>query len=83
MRQRLEKFVDDLRSSDFRTISAERQLAMYADYLEMIDRVEALARKAVQELDTSLSSSGEVPSIPASASGTLAASASAERMASP
>jgi HAMP domain-containing protein len=83
MRQRLKKFVDDLRSSDFRTISAERQLAMYADYLEMIDRVEALARKAVQELDASLSSSGEVPSIPMSASGTPAASASAERMASP
>jgi hypothetical protein len=78
MRQRVERFVDDLRSPDFRGLSAERQLTMYTDYLEMLDRVEQIGRDTVSRLDDSLNSSDGVRSIPKSASGARRASASAE-----
>lgn len=81
MRQRVEKFVDDLRSADFRALTAERQLTMYSDYLEMLDRAEQLGRDAVSSLDESLNSSDGARSIPKSASG--AGGASAERSALP
>jgi len=81
MRQRLEQFVSDLRAPLFRELDAQRQLVMYSDYLEMLDRVEQLARDAVASLDESLNSSDVGPSIPKSASAT--GGASAELMASP
>jgi hypothetical protein len=81
MRQRVEKFIEDLRAPLFRELSAERQLIMYSDYLDMLDRVEQLGRGAVSDLDESLSNSDVAQSIPKSASG--AGGASAERSASP
>jgi hypothetical protein len=83
MRQTLDQFIDDMRAPGFSQLSAERQLIMYSDYLEMQGRLEVLARKALQELDSSLSSSGAVLPTLASASGAQSVSASAGRKASP
>jgi hypothetical protein len=54
LRQTLEKFADDLRAPSFAQLDAERQLAMYRDYLDTSARLEALARRAVTALRLSL-----------------------------
>ena len=83
MRQTLDQFIADMRAPSFGGLSAERQLTMYSDYLGMQERLEVLARKAIQELDISLNSSDEARQTPKSASGTQSASASAERQVLP
>lgn len=54
LRQTLERFTLDLRAPNFAQLAAERQLSMYSDYLETLDRLEALAQAAVAALDQSL-----------------------------
>ena len=68
-RQIVERFIGDMRSDTFRSLSAQRQLTMYADYLTMLDRLGALAEQAVAALDQSLSSPDADQPSPASASG--------------
>ena len=81
LRQTIESFIDDLRASSFSQLSAERQLTMYSDYLDMTGRLEALAQNAIAAIDLSLNSQDVGQWIPTSASGPD--EASAERRASP
>ena len=59
LRQTLERFAEDLRSSDFKALSPERQLAMYEDYLSSLGRLETLAKRANEALANSLNNSDE------------------------
>ena len=70
LRETLNRFVDDLRSEQFSKLSADRQLAMYSDYLSTSGRLEALADRAYQALSNSLgvNTPDEDLSIPRSAS---------------
>lgn len=52
LRQSIEYFVDDLRAAE--DLPAERRLVMLTDYFDMLDRLEALAARAVAALDASL-----------------------------
>ena len=81
LRQTIERFIDDLRANSFSQLSAERQLTMYSDYLEMTGRLEALAQNAIAAIDLSLNNQDAGQSNPVSASGPDGASA--ERKASP
>jgi hypothetical protein len=81
LRQTIGQFVEDLRSPSFPTLAGERQLVMYSDYLDMLGRLEALARNALASLDASLNILGAALPNPKSASG--AGGASAERSALP
>jgi hypothetical protein len=54
LRQIVGRFIDDMRSDSFKALPASRQLAMYRDYLDTLDRLEALAQQAVAALDRSL-----------------------------
>jgi hypothetical protein len=81
LRQTISQFVGDLRSPTFPTLAAERQLVMYSDYLDMLGRLEELARNALAALDASLNIPGAALPNPKSVSG--AGGASAERSASP
>ncbi len=54
LRQIVGRFIDDMRSESFKALPAERQLAMYHDYLETLDRLEALAQQALAAVDRSL-----------------------------
>ena len=74
LRQTVEHFVLDLRGPEFSKLSADRQLAMYADYLDMLDRLEALAQNASSSIAKSLNIRDEVPSIPRLGPGRGAAS---------
>lgn len=58
LRQTVEAFVLDLRAPTFASLSAERQLAMYSDYLDMLERLEGLAWEAYKALNDSISSPG-------------------------
>jgi hypothetical protein len=62
LRQTVEHFVLDLRAPGFSKLAADRQLAMYADYLDMLDRLEALAQNANDAITRSLNIRDEVPS---------------------
>lgn len=77
MRETLEQFVGDVRADSFGHLPSERQLAMYADYLEMIGRLELLAQRALVALDNSLglNSPDAGRSIPPSASAAAAGDA--------
>ncbi len=57
LRQTVEQFVIDLRSDKFTALPQARQLAMYSDYLKMLDRLEILAEQAIAALSRSLLSS--------------------------
>lgn len=54
LRQTIENFIGDLRSDRFRELPPKRQLTMYGDYLQMLERLEALAQQAIAALDRSL-----------------------------
>ncbi|MEO8881928.1 MAG: hypothetical protein ABI377_00680 [Devosia sp.] len=54
LRETVERFVADLRDVSFRQSPAERQLLMYSDYLDMLGRLELLARDAVAAINESL-----------------------------
>ncbi len=79
LRQIVGRFIDDMRSDSFKGLPAERQLAMYRDYLETLDRLEALAQQAVAALERSLGLSIPDAARPSqsSASGPAAGQASA------
>lgn len=81
LRQTLERFVLDMRAEGFARLTADRQLAMYSDYLDTLDRLEALAQGAIAALNLSLgiNSPGAVPSSrdAAAAPGAAAAGGSA------
>lgn len=57
LRQTIERFASDLRATAFAALPAERQLAMFGDYLKMTERLQQLARRALVALDNSLGSS--------------------------
>ncbi len=75
LRQTLERFVLDMRAESFADLAADRQLAMYSDYLDSLDRLEALAQAAFVALSSSLglSSLVEDPSSQGGAPGSDAA----------
>jgi len=77
LRQTLERFASDMRAASFAQLKPDRQLAMFTDYLGMVQRLEQLARRALVALDNSLGvSNPDVdPSIPPSASASAAAGA--------
>ena len=54
LRQTIERFAADLRAPGFAALPAERQLAMFSDYLKMTGRLQQLARRALVALDNSL-----------------------------
>lgn len=54
LRETIERFVEDMRGDSFRTLSAERQLLIYADYLRMLERLEILADNALVAINRSL-----------------------------
>lgn len=54
LRQTVEQFVIDLRSDKFTALPQPRQLAMFSDYLRMLDRLEILAEQAIAALSRSL-----------------------------
>ena len=76
MRETIERFVLDLRDPSFRKSPSDRQLLMYSDYLEMLGRLEQLARDALAALELSLNIPDEGRSNQGSASVAAAASAS-------
>lgn len=51
MRQTTILFAGDLRDERFRTLSTDRQLAMYADYLQTLKQLRDLAQEAAVALD--------------------------------
>lgn len=61
LRETIERFIEDMRSERFRMLTSERQLAMYADYLDMLARLEILADNALVALNGSLNIRGEDP----------------------
>jgi len=64
-REIVEQFIEDLRDESFRSLTAERQLLMYSDYLDMLGLLEDLAREAVTALANSLNIPAEDrPSLP-------------------
>ena len=75
MRETIERFVADLRDVSFKQSPVDRQLLMYSDYLEMLGRVERLAKDALAALELSLNIPDEDRLSPDLASATDAASA--------
>jgi len=76
LRQTLERFVLDMRADGFPRLTADRQLAMYSDYLDTLDRLEALAQSAIAALNLSLGISS--PDAVPSSRGAVAAPAGAD-----
>jgi hypothetical protein len=62
LRQTVEQFVVDLRADKFSQLPADRQLTMYSDYLQMLGRLEQLAKRAELALFNSLNSPDGAPS---------------------
>jgi len=62
LRETVGQFVVDMRADKFSQLPADRQLAMYTDYLRMLDRLEILARRAELALSNSLNSPDAAPS---------------------
>jgi hypothetical protein len=76
LRETLERFVADMREPSFSALSAERQMLMYSDYIDMIGRLESLAKAAASAITASLSNWGAGRSNPVSASAMDEAAAS-------
>jgi hypothetical protein len=68
LRQVLQKFSEDLRRAVAESIPVERALLMFSDYLASLDRLQALARRAVVALDRSINRPDAAPPTRASAS---------------
>lgn len=60
LRQTADRFAADMRATSFSQLPAARQLSMYTDYLEMIGRLEDLARRALIVIENSLGLSSPV-----------------------
>lgn len=64
-RQTVERFVEDLRDPRYGALDGDRRLAMYTDYLAMLDSLEGWASAALAALDASLNSSASGQQSPA------------------
>jgi hypothetical protein len=69
LRETIERFVEDMRGERFRTLSPERQLLIYTDYLKMLERLEVLADNALVAINRSLNIPAEDPPSQSSALG--------------
>jgi hypothetical protein len=58
-RQTVERFVEDLRDTRYSVLSADRRIAMYTDYIAMLDALQVWASAAIAALTRSLAG-GEI-----------------------
>ncbi|SEQ86944.1 hypothetical protein SAMN05216548_108149 [Faunimonas pinastri] len=60
--QLVERFIEDLRGERFRSLESARQIAMYADYIELMRYWRVMAEQACEALEASLGASRPVSS---------------------